>query len=87
MNREELKNLVPQEVVILANVAHSLMLVLNARLFTLLGMSFCAAAFGWVMWQPDWIRAFAACAFTVLCFWPLARMEANRIAATQGDQP
>ncbi len=87
MKREELKNLVPQELVMIANVAQSLMLVLNARLFTLLGMFFCAAAFGWTMWQPDWIRFAGACAFSVLVYWPVTRMEARRIAAqTQGEE-
>lgn len=86
MKREDENRLVPQEIVMLARVAQSLMLVLNARLFTLLGMMFCAAGFGWVLWQPDWIRAFGACAFAVLVYWPVARMEAKRIAAVQSNE-
>lgn len=54
------------------------MMVLNARVFTLLGLLLSAAAFGYVLYQPDWVRAFAACAFALLVFWPLQRMEAQR---------
>lgn len=88
MKRDELKNLMPAEVMIVARVAQAMLLVINARLFTLLGMFFCAAGFGWVLWEPNWIRAFGACAFAVLVYWPLVRMEAKRIATqtTEGAE-
>ena len=86
--KNEMGKLIPQELVLVANVTRAMMGILNARLFTLLGMVFCAAAFGWVLWQPDWIRAFGACAFAVLVYWPLVRMEAKRIAqTTEGESP
>lgn len=81
MKREDLTNLMPQEILMIARVAQSLMLVLNARLFTLLSLCFAAAGFGWCMWIPDWTRFAAACAFAILVFLPLSRMEAKRIAA------
>ncbi len=85
--KNELSKMVPQELVMLAHVAQGLLIILNARLFTLLGMFLCASAFGWVLWQPDWIRAFAACAFAMIVYWPVVRMEAKRIAATtEGEQ-
>lgn len=80
--KNELKNLLPQELMIVARVAQAMLITINARLFTLAGMAACAMLFGWVMWQPDWIRAFGACAFAVLVYWPLVRMEAKRIAQT-----
>lgn len=83
--KNEMKNLMPQEMVAIARITQALMVILNARLFTLLGMALCASGFGWVLWQPDWIRAFAACAFAVLVYWPLVRMEAQRHAKTEGE--
>jgi hypothetical protein len=86
--KNEMKNLLPQELMVVARITQSMMLILNARLFTLLGMGLCAAAFGWTLWQPDWIRAFGACAFAVLVYWPAVRMEAKRIAqTTEGESP
>lgn len=85
MQRETGK-LIPQELVALATVCKALLVIVNARLFTLLGMLLCAAAFGYVLWQPDWIRAFAACAFACLVYWPLVRMEVKRTAQPEGEQ-
>lgn len=77
--RNEIERLVPAELMAVARVAQALLIVLNARLFTLLGMGLCAALFGWVLWQPDWIRFAGACAFAILCYLPAQRMEQRRI--------
>jgi hypothetical protein len=81
--KNDMDKLIPQELIALSRFCSAAMLILNARLFTLIGMIFCATGFGWVMWEPDWIRAFAACAFSLLVFWPLARMEARREISTR----
>lgn len=82
--RNEMKNLVPLQMVQLARFCEAAMLILNARLFTLVGLLFCAVGFGWVMWMPDWVRLAGACAFALLVFWPLQRMEARREISTSG---
>lgn len=82
--KNDIKNLVPQEVIFLARFCQNAMLILNARLFTLLGMLLCAMAFGWVMWLPDWTRFAAACAFAVIVYLPAQRMESRRIVQQQG---
>ena len=76
--KNELERLVPQELVMLASVVRASMLVLNARLFTLLGMALSACLFGWVLWQPDWIRLAGAVAFAVLVYLPVQRMESQK---------
>lgn len=83
MKTDPVTNLMPVELVALARFCKAAMLVLNARLFTLLGMALCACAFGWVMWMPDWTRFASAVAFALLVFWPLQRMETQRVAQQQ----
>ncbi len=84
--KNEIDRLVPMQVVALAKFCRAAMLILNARLFTLVGLIFCAVGFGWVMWQPDWVRFAGACAFALLVFWPLQRMEARREISTNGGE-
>ncbi len=81
--KREIENLMPQELVAVARISQALLIVLNARLFTLLGMALSAALFGWVMWQPDWIRFAGACAFAALVFLPIHRLEQRRQQAAQ----
>lgn len=82
--KNDIEQLIPMQVVALAKFCRAAMLILNARLFTLAGlvMSFCL--FGWVMWEPDWIRFAGAVAFSLGVFWPLQRMEARREITTSG---
>ena len=77
--------MMPAQVIALARFSQAALTVLNARLFTLVGMLLAAAGFGYVLYQPDWIRAFAACAFAVLVFWPLQRLEVQRLAKKEND--
>ncbi len=81
--RNEIENLLPQELVAVARISQALLIVLNARLFTLLGMALSASLFGWVMWQPDWIRFAGACAFAVIVYLPVQRLEHNRNKAQE----
>lgn len=83
MKPEKINNLRPQELIVLVKFCQAAFLILNARMFTLLGMSLSGAAFGYVLYQPDWIRVFAACAFAMLVFWPLQRMESAK-STSQG---
>ena len=83
--KNELQNLVPREIVMLANFCRAAMLILNARLFTLAGLCMAFILFGWVMLTPDWIRFAGACAFSLGVFWPLQRMEARREISTGGN--
>ncbi len=85
MKRDSVQNLLPPELVALARVCQALMTVLNARLFTLLGMLLCAGAFGYVLWQPDWIRFAGACAFAALVYLPIVRIENGRIVQQEND--
>lgn len=78
--KDETQHLIPEELMFLARFCREALVILNARLFTLLGTLLAAAMFGWVLWQPDWIRFAGACAFALLVFWPLQRMEYRRIA-------
>lgn len=84
MKREPIANLRPQELINLAKFCQAALIILNARALTLLSMLLSAAAFGYVLWQPDWIRAFGACAFALLVFWPLQRAESHK-ETTQGE--
>lgn len=83
MKNDPVSVLRPQELVMLANFCKVALSIINGRLLTISGMLISAAGFGYVLWQPDWIRAFAACAFSVLVFWPLHRYEVN--SKQQGD--
>ena len=79
-------NLVPAELVALARIVNSMMAILNARLFTLAALGICAWLFGWVMYDPHWIRFASAVAFSILVFFPIQRMENIRIAKTQENE-
>ena len=84
--KNEIKNLMPYELMALARFCQAALILLNARMFTLLTTLLSACLFGWVLWQPDWIRFAAACAFALLVGVPLQRMEAQRIVKTEGEQ-
>lgn len=85
--KNEMKNLVPRELIALVNFCQAAMLILNARLFTLLGLLLCAGAFGYALWVPDYTRTITAVAFAVIVYLPLLRMEARReIVTKQGDE-
>lgn len=85
--KNDLKTLVPQELIALVHFCQAAMLILNARLFTLLGLLLCAGAFGYVLWNPDPTRLLAACAFAIIVYLPLMKMEARReIVTKQGDE-
>jgi len=81
--KNEIKNLLPEELIRLARFCQAALLLLNARMFTLLGMLLSACLFGWVLWQPDWIRFAGAVAFAILVFMPLQRMENQRVVKQQ----
>jgi hypothetical protein len=79
MKMDRITNLLPAEMMGLARFCGAAMTIINARLFTLLGALLAWALFGWVLWQPDWIRFAGACAFALMVFLPLQRMEHRRI--------
>ena len=59
-------------------VAQGFIRVASERMMTLLGMLLTAVAFGWVLYEPDWIRLGAACFFAAMVFWPLTRLDKER---------
>lgn len=59
--------------------------VLWERVFLFVGMLIAAGFFGWAMAEPDYLRLGAACAFTVLVFWPLALLERKRHTAEKSS--
>lgn len=85
--KNEIANLMPKELMMLVRFCNAALIILNARLFTLLGAVMSFILFGWVLWQPDWIRFAGACAFALFCFLPLQRMEARKeITGEQHEQ-
>lgn len=81
--KNDVESLSAAQILALARFCREAMVVINARLFTLFGLLLCAGAFGFAIWQPEYPRIVAACAFAVLVFWPLQRMEAKRLIVTQ----
>lgn len=51
---------------------------LSQRALTWTALAGCMAAFGYAAFDPDWIRVAGACAFSVLCFWPLLKLETKK---------
>lgn len=51
------------------------MQVLSGRVLMVTSIVLAFALFGWTMWSPDPYRLGAACAFSVLVFWPVTRMD------------
>lgn len=84
--KNEIRNLMPAELIALARFCQAALLALNARLFTLLALVLDFVLFGFAALDPHWIRFACACAFAVLVFIPVQRMEADRIVKTQGDE-
>ncbi len=82
---KKVTQLLPAELIALARFCQAALTIINARLFTLLGLLLTAVAFAWVLVDPDWIRFSAACAFALLGFWPVQRMEQTRINQQQGE--
>lgn len=83
--RNELKNLVPQDVIRLAAFCAAAMAILNARGLTLLGLLMCFSLFGWAAWKADYVTLLAACAFSVLVFLPLQKMQATVEVKPSGE--
>ena len=48
------------------------------RVMLLLGIVLCAAAFGYALWRGEAIVSITACAFALLVFWPLVKLESKR---------
>lgn len=51
---------------------------LSERALSLTALVGCMALFGYAAVEPDWKRVAGACAFAVLVFWPLLRLEAAK---------
>jgi len=68
----------PDVLVLLAKAVKAGMGVLWERVFLFVGMLIAGVFFGWAMADPDYLRLGAACAFTVLVYWPLVMLERKR---------
>lgn len=51
------------------------LMAVAARGLTLIALVGALAGFGWVLYDPHWIRAAASVAWYVLVLWPLIRFE------------
>lgn len=83
--KNEMEKLVPQELMMLARFCQAAMLILNARMFTMLGLLMAFSMFAWAAWKSDYVAVVAACAFSLLVFLPLQRMELRREIITKGS--
>lgn len=68
----------PPEVEAVIRYAQITLAAVSERALTLLGLAGCVTMFGWAMLNPDWFRVGGACAFAILVFWPLLRLEAAK---------
>lgn len=68
----------PAEVEAVIKFARAGLTALSERALTWTGLAGCMAAFGYAAYEPDWVRVAAACAFAVLCFWPLLKLESSK---------
>ncbi len=86
--KNELQHLAPAQLIALVRFCAAAMGILNARLFTLVGLLLCAGGFAWALYAPTWERVTAAVAFAILGYWPLIRIElkASTPQSTQGEQ-
>ncbi len=78
--KNDLQHLMPVEIIRLARFCSAAMTILNARLFTLVGLLMSAAAFGYALWQPDYIRLASACAFALMAILKKQRERATEHA-------
>lgn len=85
--RNDLPGLGAAQVIALAAFARAAMMVLTARILTLLSMLLSAGGFAWVLVDPHVIRLAAACAFALLVFWPCQRLEREHREAVPAEQP
>lgn len=75
------------QLVAIGRFAHFALGVLNARLLTLLALAAATALFAWTLYQPDVLRLATSCAFALLVFWPVQRLEHQRILSAQRPAP
>lgn len=68
----------PPEVEAVIKFARTGLIAISERVLTLLGLLGVCAMFAYAMLNPDWFRVGGACAFAVLVFWPLMRLEAAK---------
>lgn len=66
----------PAEVDAVIKFARIGLQTLAQRALTWVALMGCMAAFGWALYDPEWIRVGAAVGFAVLVFWPLLKLEA-----------
>lgn len=83
--KNETANLMPAHVIALARFSQAALVALNARLFTLVAMLLAFGLFAWSALDPHWIRFATACAFAVLVFYPVHRMEQNKVVNEGGE--
>lgn len=68
----------PAEVDAVIRFAQIGLRTLSERALTWTALAGCMASFGYAAMEPDWIRVGGACAFAVLVFWPLLKLETLR---------
>lgn len=71
-------NMRPAEVEAVIRFARAGLSALSERSLTWAGLFLSAALFAYAAWEATWIQAAAACAFAVLVYWPLVRLETKK---------
>lgn len=68
----------PAEVDAVIKFARIGLQTMSERVLSVMALVGCMALFGYAAAEPDWKRVAGACAFAVLVFWPLLRLEAAK---------
>lgn len=85
--KNEMHTIGPAQMIALGRAVHAGLMILNARLFTLLALACSAAMFTWVIYAPDPLRLATAAAFAILVYLPVLRLETQRRDAVAAAQP
>ena len=68
----------PAEVDAVIKFARMGMQTLSERALTYVGLLASIGIFGWAIYDGAWSATATACAFAVLVFWPLVRLESKK---------
>lgn len=75
----------PKELAAIGHAVKRLSGILSDKILTTVGMVMCAVLFGWTLYDPDWIRVAACCAFAILVYLPIVKQERNKGETREHD--
>ena len=67
-----------KEVEALVRFARAGLHTLSERVLTYVSLCACIGIFGWALYDGAWAATATACAFAVLVFWPVLKLESTR---------